>query len=467
MNIPRRCKIIATIGPASNPYQLLQAGATAFRLNFSHGEHETQRQSLESIRKAEAQLGLHVPIVADLQGPKIRVSRFENGSIELKFNQTVTLECSHEKGREGHICLPHLEIFAVIEVGDVLKLDDGTLSLTIIEKTNTTHAIARVDVGGMLSDHKGVNLPQRVLPIPALTEKDRADLQFALEIGVDIIALSFVQTPEDVAEAQKMVAGRAQILSKIEKPQALEQIEAIAALSDMIMVARGDLGVELPMEQVPIAQRKIVQTCRRLGKPVVVATQMLQSMVDAPVPTRAEASDVATAVYMGADAVMLSAESAVGKHPATAVAMMDRLIRAVEADEHFWNTMHGGRKKVSSKPANALAAAARDIARQLKACAIFAFTRTGNTARITARERPTSPIYAHTPDIKAARALSLVWGVTSVLSPDLDSSDAMFSWAEQWSRDTLALPKHAQIVTLAGTPFGVAGSTNLLRVIEL
>lgn len=459
-HLPRRCKIIATIGPASNPYQLLQAGATAFRLNFSHGEHETHRQSLESIRKAAADLELHVPIIADLQGPKIRVSRFENGSITLKFGQVVTLECSGERGGEGLIRLPHPEIFAAIQPGDTIKLDDGTLSLTILEKADATHATARVEVGGTLSDHKGVNLPHRQLPIPALTKKDRADLQFALEIGVDIIALSFVQTPEDVAEAQAIIQGRAQVLTKVEKPLALEKIEEITALSDMIMVARGDLGVELAMEQVPIAQRRIVQTCRRLGKPVVVATQMLQSMVDAPVPTRAEASDVATAVYMGADAVMLSAESAVGKHPATAVAMMDRLIRAVEADEHFWNLMQGGRKK----SANALAAAARDIARQLKASAIFAFTRTGSTARLAARERPFSPIYALTPEEKTARALALVWGITPIISPDLDNSDAMFAWAENWGRESLGVSHGDQVVALAGTPFGVAGSTNMLRV---
>lgn len=464
---PRRCKILATIGPASNPYQLLQAGASAFRLNFSHGEHELHRKSLEAIREAEKQLGLHVAIVADLQGPKIRVGRFEDGSITLKFGQVVTLECSTEKGRDGHICLPHPEIFAVIQVGDVIKLDDGTLSIVITEKHSSTKCSAQVEVGGVLSDKKGVNVPQRALPIPALTEKDRADLEFALSIGVDVIALSFVQTPEDVAEAQKLVAGRAQILTKIEKPQALDQLEAIAALSDMVMVARGDLGVELPMEQVPVAQRKIVQTCRRLGKPVVVATQMLQSMVDAPVPTRAEASDVATAVYMGADAVMLSAESAVGKHPATAVAMMDRLIRAVEADETFWNIMQSARKKPLPKPANALAASARDISRQLKASAIFAFTRSGSTARVTSRERPTSAIYAITPEISAARALALVWGVTSVISPDWDNSDKMFAWAEEWGRKTLHPQNAAPIIALAGIPFGISGSTNMLKIITL
>lgn len=465
--LPRRCKIIATLGPASNPVQLLQAGATAFRLNFSHGDHAMHRRSIEAIRAAEKALGLFVPIIADLQGPKIRVGKLPEGGITLKFGQKVMLALSEETGREGWIPLPHPEIFAAIQPGDAIKLDDGTLSLVIIEKTSAGEAVAQVELAGLLTSHKGVNLPYRALPIPALTAKDRADLTFAVEQGVDILALSFVQNPADVEESRALAGGQAKILAKIEKPLALEQIEAITKASDMIMVARGDLGVELAMEQVPIAQRKIVQTCRRLGRPVIVATQMLQSMVETPVPTRAEASDVATAVYMGADAVMLSAESAVGKHPATAVAMMDRLIRAVEADEHFWNLMQPRRRKNQGGVAGALSAAAREISRQLKARAILAFTQSGGTALAAAQERAFSPIYALTPEVRTARAAALIWGVTPVISPDKSDSDAMLAWAEAWAKEALKLTEGECVVALAGTPFGQAGSTNLLKILAV
>ncbi len=465
MKLPRRCKIIATIGPASNPLQLLQAGTTAFRLNFSHGEHASHLQSIKAIRHAASSLGLHVPIIADLQGPKIRTGSFESGNIQLKYNDIIHIKASDKKGKNGLICLPHPEVLLALQPDDSIKLDDGTLALTVTERLSETEVLARVDIPGTLSGQKGVNLPYRTLPISALTDKDRTDMEFALAQDLDIIALSFVQTPQDIIEAQKLVQGRARILAKIEKPLALEQIEEIAALADIIMVARGDLGVELAMEQVPIAQRKIVQTCRRLGKPVIVATQMLQSMVDTPVPTRAEASDVATAVYMGADAVMLSAESAVGKHPATAVAMMDRLIRAVEEDEHFWNLMQARKSKKHPKAAEALSAAARDISRQLKAKAIFAFTRSGSTALAVARERAFCPIYALTPDPSAARAIALTWGITPVLSPDLSDSDEMFRWAQEWGKTQLELQDDSQVIALAGTPFGVAGSTNMLKVI--
>ncbi|TAF16100.1 MAG: pyruvate kinase, partial [Alphaproteobacteria bacterium] len=335
----RHCRIVATIGPASNPLELIHAGATCFRLNFSHGSHAEHAARIQMIRQAEEASGRFVPMIADLQGPKIRVGTFEGEGIQLRYGQEVTLEVSKEPGRDGLIRLPHPEILSALQVGDELKLDDGLMALTIISKESDVRAVARVDCGGYLTQKKGVNVPMRQLPISAMTEKDKKDLAFALEQGVEIVALSFVQRPEDVAEARALVQGRALILSKIEKPLAMDSIDEIVALSDMVMVARGDLGVELPTEQVPAAQRKIVRACRAAGKPVIIATQMLQTMVDSPVPTRAEASDVATAVYMGADAVMLSAESAVGRHPATAVATMDRIIRAVEADEFYWDEL--------------------------------------------------------------------------------------------------------------------------------
>lgn len=466
--IDRRCRIIATVGPKTNPFHLLEAGATAFRLNFSHGSHEEHLMRIKSIRAAEEKSGRFVPIIADLQGPKIRVGTFEDeAGIMLQFGQEVTLEVSKEPGKDGLIRLPHPEILQAIQPGDELKLDDGMIVLTITAKESDTRATAKVNVPGRLTSRKGVNVPTRQLPISAMTDKDRADLAFALEHGVDIVALSFVQTAEDVAEAKKLIQGKALVISKIEKPLAMESIDDIVALSDMIMVARGDLGVELPMEQVPAAQRRIVQASRRAGKPVVVATQMLQSMVDTPIPTRAEASDVATAVYMGVDAVMLSAESAVGRHPEAAVAMMDRIIRAVEDDPTYWEDLYNGRKQPIASTANALCASARDISRLIDAQAIFAFTRSGSSAFAASRERSRCPIYGLTPELGTARKMALVWGVTPVLSPDMDDSDSMLRWAEEFARDTLGIAKGSHAIAMAGTPFGVVGTTNTLKILTL
>lgn len=464
----RRCRIIATVGPKTNPFHLLEAGATAFRLNFSHGSHEEHLMRINAIRAAEEKSGRFVPIIADLQGPKIRVGTFEGEEgITLRFGQEVTLEVSKEPGKDGLIRLPHPEILQAIQVGDELKLDDGMMVLTITAKESNSRATAKVNVPGRLTSRKGVNVPTRQLPISAMTDKDRKDLEFALANGVDIVALSFVQTAEDVAEAKKLIKGKALVISKIEKPLAMESIDEIVELSDMIMVARGDLGVELPMEQVPAAQRRIVQASRRAGKPVVVATQMLQSMVDTPIPTRAEASDVATAVYMGVDAVMLSAESAVGRHPEAAVAMMDRIIRAVENDPTYWEDLYSGRKQPIASAANALCASARDISRLIDAKAIFAFTRSGSTAFAAARERSRCRLYGLTPEIGTARKMALVWGVTPVLSPDMDDSDSMLHWAECYARDALGAEDGEHAIALAGTPFGVSGSTNTLKILTL
>ncbi len=464
----RRCRIIATVGPATNPLQLLQVGASAFRLNFSHGEHAEHLERIKAIRAAEEQTGLFVPIMADLQGPKIRVGTFENKEgITLKYDEIVTLELSKEPGKEGLIRLPHPEILEALQPGDDIKLDDGMLMLTITEKESNTRLKAKVVIPGQLTSRKGVNVPTRQLPISAMTEKDKRDMEFALEHGVDIVALSFVQTAEDVVEAKKLIGGRALVLSKIEKPLAVDAIEEIVAVSDMIMVARGDLGVELPMEQVPLAQRHIVQAARRAGKPVVVATQMLQSMVDSPIPTRAEASDVATAVYGAVDAVMLSAESAVGRHPASAVAIMDRIIRAVEADDIYWQQLYENRKQPIATSANALCASARDIARVMNAKAIFAFTSSGSTAFAAARERSICPLYGMTPSRETARKLAMCWGVTPVLSPEITNSDHMLAWAEDYARQQVGAGSGESVIALAGTPFGVAGTTNMLKIISV
>jgi pyruvate kinase len=464
----RHCRIIATVGPKTNPFHLLTAGATAFRLNFSHGSHEEHLARIESIRAAEEKAGRFVPIIADLQGPKIRVGTFETETITLRYGQQVTLEVSNEPGKDGLIRLPHPEILTAIQVGDEIKLDDGMIVLTITAKESNQRATAKVDVPGVLSARKGVNVPTRQLPISAMTSKDKRDLAFALEHGVDIIALSFVQTAEDVAEAKELIQGKALVLSKIEKPLALDSLDDIVAQSDMIMVARGDLGVELPTEQVPAAQRQIVRACRRAGKPVVVATQMLQSMIDTPIPTRAEASDVATAVYMGVDAVMLSAESAVGRHPEAAVAMMDRIIRAAEADPSYWEDLHGSRKQQPiATTANALCASASDIARLVKAKAIFAFTSSGSTAFTASRERSPCAIYGITPKRSTARKLAMVWGVIPVLSPDHDDSDTMHHWAENYAKASLGAKSGDYVVVLAGTPFGVEGTTNTLKILTV
>ncbi len=462
----RRCRIIATIGPASNPLELIQAGATCFRLNFSHGSHEEHLERIRLIRQAEEVSGRYVPIMADLQGPKIRVGTFDKDGIQLKYGQEITLEVSNEPGTDGLIRLPHPEILSVLQPGDEIKLDDGMMALEIVTKESDARATAKVTCPGFLTQKKGVNVPTRQLPISAMTDKDRRDLEFVLKHDVDIIALSFVQTADDVKEAREIIGDKALIMSKIEKPLAVDSIEAIAEQSDMVMVARGDLGVELPTERVPAAQRHIVRVCREAGKPVVVATQMLQTMVDSPVPTRAEASDVATAVYMGVDAVMLSAESAVGRHPATAVAMMDRIIRAVEEDEHYWDELYQQRKEPISTVSNAICTSARDIARVMEANAIFAFTCGGRTAFMAARERSRTPVYGLTPNVHVARRLAMVWGVTPVISPDISDSDDMLSWAEGLAKKSMGMKKGDCLIALAGTPFGIPGTTNTLKIMS-
>ncbi len=463
----RCCRIIATIGPASNPLELIRAGTTCFRLNFSHGSHEEHKARIDMIREAEKITGRFVPLMADLQGPKIRVGTFEGDGITLKYGQEVTLELGREPGRDGLIRLPHPEILEVLQPGDEIKLDDGLMALRILAKESNSRVTARVECGGFLSQKKGVNVPSRQLPISAMTEKDKRDMTFALEQGVDIIALSFVQTVEDVLEAKQIIQGRALVLSKIEKPQAVDVIDALVAVSDMVMVARGDLGVELPTEQVPLSQRKIVRSARRAGKPVVVATQMLQTMVDSPVPTRAEASDVATAVYMGADAVMLSAESAVGRHPATVVATMDRIIRAVESDDQYWTDLEATQTQSIATPSHALCASAHAIAKIMGAKAILAFTSHGGTAFAAARERSRTPLYAMTPDAAVARRLTMVWGITPVVTPTITSFDTMLEWSGQFARQSLGLHPGDVVMILAGTPFGVPGSTNTLKILTL
>ena len=466
----RDCKIVATMGPASDPPErlamLIQAGVDCFRLNFSHGSKEDHARRLAAIRAAEEQAGSAVGVFADLQGPKIRVGSFEGGEIKLKFNEVVTLEASTEAGSHGVIRLPHPEIINALEEGDILKLDDGKLQITVIER-GRTQLKARVDHGGTLKNQKGLNVPTRRIPISALTPKDREDLAFALDLGVDYIALSFVQHSEDVREARELIKDRAGIISKIEKPSALENIEEIVELSDAVMVARGDLGVELPPEQVPIAQRKIIRAARAAGRPVIVATHMLESMVEAATPTRAEASDVATAVYQGADAVMLSAESAVGRHPQSAVAIMDRIIRAVEEDEEYWSSLPRDMTPPQATTADAIALSARHIADVVGCSAVVAYTSTGSSAIRVARERPRCGVIGLTPFVETARKLSLVWGVRSVVTEDVSNVEEMVDKADAAVRKLGVAEVGDRVAVIAGIPFGRAGKTNTIRVLRL
>ncbi|MES1202104.1 MAG: pyruvate kinase [Pseudomonadota bacterium] len=466
----RDCKIVATMGPASDPperlMKLINAGVDCFRLNFSHGAKEEHARRYNAIREAETKAGRPVGIFADLQGPKIRVGKFVDGQVTLRYGDIVTLEASNDPGEHGIIRLPHPEIVETLGPGDVLKLDDGKMQITVTERVGKDLK-ARVDFGGELKSQKGLNVPTKRIPVSALTAKDRDDLAFALELGVDYIALSFVQHPDDVREARAIIGDRAKIISKIEKPSALEEIDAIVDLSDAVMVARGDLGVELPPEMVPIAQRRIIRAARAAGRPVIVATHMLESMVDAPTPTRAEASDVATAVYQGADAVMLSAESAVGRHPESAVAIMDRIIRAVEADGEYWKGLPRDMTPPQATTADAIALSARHMADVISAATVVAYTATGSTALRVARERPRCGIIGLTPMIETARRLALVWGVRSVVTEDVESVEQMVSKAEAAVRKLDVAKKDDRVVVIAGIPFGRAGKTNTIRVFRL
>ncbi|MDE2582562.1 MAG: pyruvate kinase [Rhodospirillales bacterium] len=463
----RRTKIIATLGPASSSPEVLarlfQAGADVFRLNFSHGTHEDHAARFAMIRELEARFGRPIGILADVQGPKLRVGQFGGGRVHLQTGQGFKLDLNATPGNAQRVNLPHPEIIAAASIGCSLLLDDGKLRLRVTRKRPDALE-TEVVVGGPLSDRKGVNVPDVVLPIPALTDKDRTDLAFALDHGANYIGLSFVQRPEDVAEAKRLADGRAWIMTKMEKPQALENLDEIVRLSDAVMVARGDLGVELPPEEVPLAQKRIVRTARALGRPVVVATQMLESMISAPAPTRAEASDVATAVFDGADAVMLSAETAAGQYPFEAVNIMDRIVARVEQDQGWRAMIDASRPEPERSAAGAIAAAARQVGHTTGAAAIVAFTASGATALRVARERPDSAIIGLTPHAITARRLAVVWGVHAVVSPDAHSLSDAVARAIRIAESEGFAGAGAEIVVAAGVPFGHSGTTNTLRV---
>ncbi len=463
----RRTKIIATIGPASATPEVLSrlflAGADVFRLNFSHGTHAEHAERIGMIRALEDRFSRPIGILADVQGPKLRVGRFMGGRAHLQAGHGFRLDLNPTPGGANRVNLPHPEIIAAAGVGCTLLLDDGKLRLRVARK-RADALETEVVVGGPLSDRKGVNVPDVVLPIPALTAKDRDDLGFALDHGADFIGLSFVQRPEDVAEAKHLIDGRAWVMTKLEKPQALDNLDDIVRLSDAVMVARGDLGVELPPEEVPLAQKRIVRAARTLGRPVVVATQMLESMIAAPAPTRAEASDVATAVFDGADAVMLSAETAAGQYPYEAVNIMDRIIARVEQDTGWRAMIEASRPDPEHSAADAIAAAVRQVCHTIGAAAIVAYTASGATALRVARERPEAPIIGFTPRLEIARRMAAAWGVHPVVSPEVHSLTEAVNRAVRTTLSEGLAPAGAEIVVAAGVPFGHSGTTNTLRV---
>ena len=467
MRRQRNIKIVATLGPSSSDYDTIKAlhlaGADVFRLNMSHGSHEEIAERHEIIRQIEAELNSPIAILADLQGPKLRVGTFKNGVEEITENEKFRLDLKDEIGTKDRVQLPHPEIFQALHEGAHLLINDGKIKL-IVEKCGPEFADCLVLNGGEISDRKGVNVPDVILPFAALSEKDRADLEFICDLGIDWLALSFVQRAEDILEARNLIAGRASVISKIEKPSAVKSFDDILKVSDGVMVARGDLGVELPVQNVPPIQKRLVRKCRAAAKPVIVATQMLESMIESPMPTRAEVSDVATAIYEGSDAIMLSAESAAGQFPILAVETMNNVAIEVESDPIYTEVMEASRRAKRNSVADGIVSAAREIAETTDIKAICCFTQTGTTALLTARERPRVPIIALSSEIDTARRLALTWGTNCVLSGSKTRfKEAVVSAVRAALAEGLA-NETEQVVITAGVPFNITGTTNILRV---
>ncbi len=467
MRRTRNVKIVATLGPASSSYEMIralfEAGTDVFRLNMSHGTHDDIKARHSVIREVEKDVGRPIGILADLQGPKLRVGPFANGSEELEEGQSFRLDLEDKPGDATRVQLPHTEIFAALQEGATLLVNDGKIRLRV-EKFGPDFAECTVVVGGTISDRKGVNVPDVVLPLAALSAKDKVDLEFACEMGVDWLALSFVQRAEDVHEGRELARGRAAIMSKIEKPAAVKEFEAILAASDGIMVARGDLGVECPISSVPPMQKRMVRKCRHAAKPVIVATQMLESMIESPMPTRAEVSDVAAAIYEGADAVMLSAESAVGQYPTEAVTTMSDVAIEVESDPTYREVIDASRGGPKQSVADGIVSAAREIAETADIKVICCYSQSGSTASLVARERPHVPIIAMTSKLETARRMALTWGLHCVQTSEVDRfKTAVLNSARASVTEGFAGPED-QLVVTAGVPFGKSGTTNILRV---
>ena len=471
MRRSRKAKIMATLGPASDDREIIgalfRAGADLFRLNFSHGEAEDHRRRVEIIRSVEAEEGSPIGILLDLQGPKFRLGTFGGeGAVEVRAGEPFRLDLDDRPGDERRVTFPHPELFSALVPGTTVLVDDGRLRFTV-----TAHggdfAETEVAVGGELSDRKGVNVPGVVLPLSAMTEKDRRDAALGQDLGVDWVALSFVQRAEDAEELRAIVGKRCRVMAKLEKPAALDALDSIVHAFDAVMVARGDLGVEMPPETIPTAQRRIVRACRETGKPVVVATQMLESMVSSPVPTRAEASDVATAVYEGADVVMLSAETAAGQYPVESVEIMNRIIEQIEGDEYYREGIEGERMNPEPTVADAICYSLQSTARVLSTSSVVAYTASGFSAERAARERPAVPILALTPYLETARRLTLVWGVHPVRVRDVADEHEMVEVACEAAVREGAARTGDRLVIAAGVPFGASGTTNMLRVAEV
>jgi pyruvate kinase len=466
----RHAKIVATLGPASSDENtiraLFEAGADVFRFNFSHGSHAEHQARYNIVRAVEQETGRPIAVLADLQGPKLRIGDLAEGQIRLGLGETLRLDLDPAPGTRDRVPMPHPEVFAALKVGVLLLIDDGKMRFEVIE-TAGTFATVRVLVGGTLSARKGVSVVGAMLPMSVLTEKDRKDLAFALDMGADWIALSFVQRPEDIDELRRAVAQPIFVMTKLEKPSAVERLDEIVARSDAVMVARGDLGVEMPPQKVPTIQRRILRICRQAGKPVVVATQMLESMIVAPTPTRAEASDVATAVYEGADAVMLSAESAAGQYPVEAVRMMSEIITEVERDPHYRKALDSAHPVPEATVSDIICDALRRSAAILPMAALVTYTAAGKTALRAARERPAASILSLSPDVATCRRLSLVWGVHAIQTSVIERlSEIVDNAFDVTQREGFAEPGDTIAIT-GGMPFGVSGSTNLLRIAQI
>jgi pyruvate kinase len=463
----RRTKVVATLGPASGDRamisKLFEAGADVFRINMSHTNHDRMRELVASIRAVEAEHNRPIGVLVDLQGPKLRLGTFKDGTAAIGKGQEFILDTDAAPGDTTRVQLPHSEIFAAIKPGDALLIDDGKLRLVATE-VSAERIRTLVEVGGKVSNRKGVSLPDTVIPVNALTPKDIADLEAALHTGVDWIALSFIQRPEDIAEAKKITRGRAAVMAKIEKPQAVARLGDILELADALMVARGDLGVEMPLEKVPGVQKEMTRLCRRAGKPVVVATQMLESMIASPVPTRAEVSDVATAIFDGADAVMLSAESASGQYPIEAVSTMNRIAEEVENDSAYLPSVHLLHTEPEATGADAIAAAARQVAETLDLATIVCWTSSGSTGLRVSRERPNCPIVAISPIEATGRKLSVAWGIHSVIDEDAHDQDDMVERACRIAFKERFAKAGQRVIIVAGVPLGTPGATNFMRI---
>jgi pyruvate kinase len=446
--------------------KLFRAGADAIRINMSHGEQADHAATIAAVRALEKQFSRPIAILADLQGPKLRVGTFKDGKAVIRHSGHFTLDRNPAPGDETRVELPHPELFAVLHKGQRLLINDGKIRLRVTAATPEA-IVCTAEIGGVISDRKGVNVPDAEVPIPALTDKDRRDLAFALEHGADWIGLSFVQRPDDIAEARALMGERGSLCAKIEKPMAVTRLAEILELADGVMVARGDLGVELNPEEVPPLQKRIVYAARSLGKPVIVATQMLESMIESPAPTRAEVSDVANAVYDGADAVMLSAETAAGMWPEEAVSMMDRIAVQVESDESYGARVHFHQLIPETTTADAISHACMTIAETLPITAVVVFTDSGSTARRVARERPKTPLMVLTPSLRTARRVALLWGAHPVATRDIGSFEEMVAKGKRMALRHGFGEAGSRLIIIAGVPFGVTGATNLLHVVTL